>query len=129
MRTSSNPIDASPDSVNALDLALELSSQPNRTALTHHFASILSRLYRHSRVFIYGADNSRKIESHRQRSLGDLLLRNLLQPVSTAEVLKVKDLDGAMKCLEHKISQEVDTHSNTTRLIHPIWDEGVFVIF
>lgn len=124
METTPNKIVIWPDGLNPLEFALELSSQPDRTTLTHCFANILRKLCKPCRVFIYMADNGRRIESDRYLDLPNVKIRNILQPVESLEVLCLSDIEGALDSLKQQTAIKLSLNHGTKRMIWPIRGRG-----
>lgn len=119
-----NKIVVWPDGLNPLEYALALSSQPDRSSLTHCFAKILRKLFKPCRIFIYIDDYGRRIESDRNKDMPNIVVRNMLQPVESLETHCVSEIAGALECLRNQTATRCELSNGATRLVWPIRGRG-----
>lgn len=99
-----------------LQLAIELSAQPSRAALTTCFVDILNDLYNLSSVALYRPEHGLLIEAKRNQALGNVRVFDYLAPAGSA-VVTLQDIPGAFRCANGNSPVEMRADGYTTSFL------------
>lgn len=112
------------DDDTSLGMALELTSQKSRSALTQKFAEIVKQLCSSKEIWIYGSENDRRIETDRIKNLNKIQVRDMLQPIESAQTCNLSDIEGAVIAIEAQTRTILQLTKKRVRLLWPIQGRG-----
>ena len=110
------------DNYPGLQLAIELSSQPNRTTLTRSFIAILEKLYQPHAIALYRPEFGQTIEAKRNLELADVQVFDYLSS-EASQTQPLHSIQGAYTCARNDQSVESTDKSHTVSFF-PIHGSG-----
>lgn len=97
---------------NELQLAVTLSAQPSRAALTRCFVNILNELYQPQAIALYRPEYGQTIEAKRNLDLADVQVFDYLR-ASNHQAIPLHTIQGAYACTDSGKTVELRSNLNT----------------